>query len=172
MSVLRSDEKRLSLWSGAGAEYGRYDYRHEDHRLHDILNTDYFGNNGHLFRVGDMITIIDCEDQIMVVRVDHIERAQLKVYLSRIERLYAMPVVKLDSENPDDPGLCWKWRPRASGGHSIMTAKGEIVALNFPSKEVTEQAIKIMYDRKNFTPPVGHEPTRQYVRDTPIYRQG
>src|SRR5687768_14856588 len=125
-TTLRSDEKKLSLWSGAGAEFGRYDYRHPEHRLNDMLTDDYFGNITHMLRVGDMITIIDCEDQIMTVRVDHIERHSLKVYLSRIERLYATPVVTLDSENLEDPGLVWRWRARNGGGHSILTAKGEI----------------------------------------------
>jgi hypothetical protein len=169
--TIRSDEKKISCWSGAGAEFGRYDYRHDEHRLSDMLTDDYFGNNAIIFRIGDIITLIDCEDQIMTVRVDHIERSSLKLYLSRLERIHAMPVVTLKSDFPDDPGLVWRWRARFGGGHSIITAKGEIVAVNFPSKEVAEQAIAIMYQNKKFTPPVGHEPTKQYVRDTPIFKE-
>jgi hypothetical protein len=170
MSEIRASEKHISLWSGSGAAFGRYDYRPEEHRLFDMLNDDYFGDLAYMFRNGDMITIIDCEDQILTVRVDHVERTSRKVYLSRIERLYAMPVVALRSDVPDDPGLAWRWRARQGGGHSIVTAKGELVAINFPSKEVAEQAIAIMYKNKVFSPPVGHEPTAQYVRDAPIYR--
>ncbi len=168
--LLRAEEKMLSCWSGPGAQFGRYDYKHEEHRLSDMLNDDYFGSITYALRPGDHIMITDCEDQIMNVRVDHIERHQHKVYLSRLERIYAMPVVTLDSENPDDPGLVRRWRARNGGGHSIMTAKGELVAISFPSKEVAEQAIRIMYETKRFIPPVGHEPTKQFVRDTPIFR--
>ncbi len=168
--MLRCDEKIISCWSGAGAEFGRYDYRTEQHRLADILTNDYFGNAYHLFRIGDMITVIDCEDQIMVVRVDHIERGALKVYLSRIERLYALPVTGKASDFPEDPGLCWRWRARNGGGHSIVTAKGEVVAVNFPSKDVAEQAIAIMYEKKIFSAPSGHEPTSQFVKDAPVFR--
>lgn len=168
--TIRCDEKLISCWSGAGAEFGRYDYRQENHRLSDMMTDDYFGNAYHLFRPGDMIYAFDCEDQGMVFRVDHVERATLKVYLSRIERLYAQPVVALRGDVANDPGLVWRWRARNGGGHSIITAKGEVVAINFPSKEVAEQAIRIMYDRSNFTAPSGHEPTNQFVKDAPVFR--
>lgn len=171
-SPVRCDEKQLSQWSGSGAVFGRYDYRHTEHRLNDMLNDDYFGNATHLLRIGDYITIIDCEDQILTVRIDYLDRHSMKAHLSRIERLYALPVVALRDDIPNDPGLVWKWRSRAGGGHSIMTAKGEVLAINFPTREVADQAIRIMYDRKVFAAPPGHEPTKQYVRDAPVYKEG
>jgi hypothetical protein len=167
MTTLRAEERLLSCWSGSGAAYGRFDYRHEDHRLQDMLNNDYFGNCPLLLKRGDFITIIDCEDQIMTVRVDFVDRRALKCHLSRIERLYALPVV-MQSDDPDDPGLTWSWRARNGGGHSIINAKGEIVAINFASKETAEQAIAVMYEKKIYSAPTGHEPTKQFVKHAPI----
>ncbi len=165
---LRADEKYISCWSGAGAQYGRWDYRHEDHFLPDMLNDDYFGSLTHLLKPGDWIYIQDAEDMLMTVRVDYADRASHKVTLTRIEKLSTLPVVTLRSDFPDDPGMIYKWRGRAGGGHSIMNARGEVVAIMFPTRELAVQAIAVMYDKKIFTPPPGHEPTRNYVKNAPV----
>jgi hypothetical protein len=165
--IPRAEEKRLRCWSGVGAEFGRYDYRVEDHRLEDILNDEYFGTCVHLLRNGDMINIVDLEDQIMMVRVDHVDRGMRRVLLSKIERLHAFPVVTT-SDDPEDPGLVWRWRSRLGGGHSIMNKRGEVVAVNYASREEAEQAIKIMYENKTFSPKPEHAPTKQFVRTAPI----
>lgn len=167
-NYLRANIKNLSCWSGSGAAFGRWDYRSDDRRLNDILTNHYFGDQTHLLRLGDMITIIDCEDQIMEVRVDFLDKSAHQLHLSRIDRKYALPVVELDSENPDDPGLIWKWRSKNGGGHSIINAKGEIVAINFQTRELAEQAIAIMYKNKAFVAPVGHEPTKTFIKNAPV----
>ncbi len=168
--TLRAEQKNLSCWSGVGAKGARFDYSNDDHRLSDMLNDDYFGLCVPLLKKGDWIYLTDCEDQIMVVRVDYADRGSRTVKLSRIERLFAIPVVELKTDNPEDPGLVWRWRARAGGGHSIMNAKGEVVAVNFANKELAEQAIAIMYEKGVFVAPTGHEPTSQFVKNAAVAR--
>ncbi len=163
----RAEEKQLSCWSGAGAAFGRYDYRTEEHRVEDMMNEEYFGNCTHLLKKGDMITIIDAESQILTILIDHIDRGMRRVLFSRVERLHAFPVVTT-SEDPEDPGLVWRWRSRNGGGHSILNKKGEVVAINYASREEAEQAVKIMYETKTFSPKPENAPTKQFVRTTPI----
>ena len=168
---VQADPKHLSVWSGSGAAFGRLDYRTDEYRLSDMLNDSFFGLCWAMLKDGDFITVIDCEDQIMTIRVDRVERNTRKVFISRIERLYAMPAVELKTELPDDPGLVYRFRPTKSGGHSIVTAQGELFAINFETRTDAERAIARCYEDQSFAVPAGHEPVEPYVSpNAKIYR--
>jgi hypothetical protein len=166
---LRAKEAHLIPWS-VGHGKTRYDYDNADWRLAEMLHDDFFGMCVALIRKGDLITITDCEDQIVTVRVDAVDKAAMKVWLSLVERLYAMPVVPIRKDVPNDPGLTYRWRSARGGGHAIVTRSNEIVAINFPSKEHAMQAIEVMYKTGNFTPPAGREPTAQFVSEAKLFR--
>ncbi len=168
--ILRAKNKDLQLWSSSNGK-ARYDYDSKEYRLADMLTDDFFGQCD-LLRVGDQIFITDCEDQIMVVRVDTLERGVRKAWLSKLERIYAHPVVELRADHPDDPGLVYRFRTTAAGGHSIVTGTGEVVAINFKSRESATQAIAAMYEKGSFEPPKGCEPTAQFVKGAKIFKQG
>ena len=168
---LRAKESDLKPWS-TGPGKTRYDYDTPDFRLEEMLNDDFFGHCTVLLRKGDLITITDCEDQIMVVRVDTMDRPSMKAWLSQIERLHAHPVVAIRKDVSFDPGLTYRWRAVRGGGHAIITRSGEIVAINFPSKEHALHAIEVMYKTGNFNPPAGREPFAQFVKGASIFRPG
>ena len=170
MSVsLRALRNDLTLWSGSSARRGRYDLDCRDHKLSEILNEDYLGDIDFL-QAGDYIWITDCFDQIMTVRVDLIDKQARKCYLSRIDRLYAIPVVELKEELPDDPGLTYRFRGPRGGGHSVMTAAGEVFATGFDNRVDAERCIANCYAEKVFVPPAGHEPTGEIVKNAKIYK--
>lgn len=170
--ALRADRKDLTLWSGSSAARGRYDYDSDTHRLDEICDDRYFGDCYDLLQKGDYITATDCEDQIMTLRVDLIDKSARKVFLSRIERLYASPVVALKNELPEDPGLVYRYRTPRAGGHAIMTAAGEVHSINYDTRTDAERAIARMYDEKIFEVPAGHEPVEPYVsKNTKVYKR-
>jgi hypothetical protein len=170
--VARAREEKMGCWSGSSALFGRYDYHDDQFRLEEMLNDDFFGSVYAMLRKGDLITITDCEDQIMVVRVDYVDRGALKVWLSKIERLYAMPVVALDTQLEYDPGLVYRWRAQRGGGHSILAADGSVVAINFSSRQEAEKVIAGMYKLKEFAAPAGHEPVEPFVKEAKAFRPG
>jgi hypothetical protein len=168
--VLRALRNDLTLWSGASAKRGRYDLDCKDHRLSEILTDDFLGDVDFL-QPGDYITITDCEDQIVTVRVDLMDKQARKCYLSRIDRLYAMPVVELKTDLPDDPGLTYRYRAPRAGGHSVVTADGEVFAINFANRTEAERAISNAYETKVFIAPAGHEPAEPFIsRNAKVYK--
>lgn len=169
MGVFAKQED-LHLW-GQGGDYARYDYVSEHYLMSEMLRNDFFCNCTYLLRKGDWIYMTDCEDQIMVVRVDSVDQPMRIVFLSKLERVYAQPVVELKPDLPDDIGLIYRHRPTRAGGHSIVTAKGEVFAINFPTRQEVERAIANCYESKVFEAPHGHEPTSDYVSaNSKIYK--
>lgn len=170
---IRAKETDVKPWSH-GPGKTRFDYENSNWRLEEMLNEDFFGLCTYLVRPGDMIWITDCEDQIVVVRADLVDKMTKKIWLSVIERFNAMPVVPirkdLAKEITVDPGLAYRWRATRGGGHSILTRSGEIVAINFPSKDHALHAIEAMYRTGNFTPPPGREPIEQFVKGAKLFR--
>ena len=163
MSVsLRALRNDLTLWSGSSARRGRYDYDSKEFRMSEMLTDDFFGDIDFL-QAGDYITITDCEDQVMTVRVDLIEKRERKCRLSRIERLYVMPIAEIRDDLPDDPGLVYRNRGPRGGGHSIVCADGSVFAINFETRTDAERAIANCYETKVFLAPAGHEPTDKFV---------
>ena len=158
----RALRKDLTCWSGASAKRGRYDYDSNEFRLSEMLTNDFFGDVDYL-QPGDYIHVCDCEDQTIVVRVDIVDRQARKCWISKLERLYAIPVVETKDELPDDPGLVYRSRGTRGGGHSIVTADGSVFAINFDTRTDAERAIANCYDTKIFVPPAGHEPTEEFV---------
>lgn len=170
MSLLRAKEKDLKQWSGFASK-ARYDYDSDEYRIEEMLNNDFFGLCCALLKKGDLITITDCEDQIITVRVDNVDRPGMQVWLSSIERLYAHPIAPVRKEIKNDPGFVYRWRSTRGGAHSIITRTGEVVAINFSSREHAERAIAHMYQTGEFAPPYGHEPTAQFVSaSTRVFR--
>lgn len=168
---VQADPKHLSVWSGPSAQFGRMDYRTDQYRLGDMLNDKFFGLCWSHLKAGDYITITDCEDQLMTIRVDSIDRQTRKVFISRIERLHAIPCVDLKSDLPDDPGLTYRYRSPKAGGHAIITGQGEVYAINFDTRTEAERAIANAYDTTIFQPPAGHEPREPYVsKNAKIYQ--
>lgn len=172
MSLLRAKEKDLQQWSGFAAK-ARYDYDSVDYRLEEMLNNDFFGLCCSLLKKGDLITITDCEDQIVTVRVDSVDKTGMQVWLSAVERQFANPIVApRQTKLAHDPGLTYRWRTTRAGGHSIVTRTGEVVAINFGSREHAQRAVEQMYETGNLTPPYGHEPTAQFVKGARVFRPG
>jgi hypothetical protein len=166
---IRAKETDLKPWSH-GPGKTRFDYDNANWRIDEMLNDDFFGFCASLLRLGDLITITDCEDQIVVVRVDTLDKANQKVWISAIERLYAHPVVAARKDVSYDPGLVYRWRSPRGGGHAIITRTGAVVAINFPSKEHALHAIELMYKTGNFAPPAGREPTDQFVKGANVFQ--
>jgi hypothetical protein len=170
MSILRAREADLQVW-GQGGNRGRYDYTTEQYLMAEMLNDDFFGACFALLRPGDYITITDAEDQILIVRIDEVNKASLKVYLSKMERVYAMPVVTAREGVKNDPGLVYRWRPSRSGGHSVITARGEVFAVDFANRGEAERCIENCYDNGVFEAPHGHEVTERHVsKNAKIYQ--
>lgn len=171
-NALRAKEKDLKQWSGFASK-ARYDYDSEDYRLEEMLNDEFFGLCCSLLKKGDIIVITDCEDQILTVRVDVVDKPGMKVWMSALERQFANPVVApRQTQLAHDPGLTYRWRTTRAGGHSIVTRTGEVVAINFGSREHAQRAIELMYESGNLTPPYGHEPTAQFVKGARVFRPG
>lgn len=181
MSVpLRADRDDLVPWSDAAAIHTRWDYDTNQYLLEEMLNDHFFGDCWDLLgsnepdrkhsRRRHYITITDAADQIMVVRVDSVEKQARIVRLSKIERLYAQPVVELKDELPDDPGLVYRYRGPRGGGHAVICADGSVWAVNFVTRTDAERAIANAYDEKIFSPPAGHEPTADIVKGAKIYQ--
>lgn len=99
----------------------------------------------------------------MTVRIDLLEKRERKCRLSRIDRLYAMPVTTLNSDLPDDPGLVYRSRGTRGGGHSIVCSDGSVFACNFETRTDAERAIATCYETQVFIPPAGKEPTEKFV---------
>jgi len=168
MTILRAKEKDLKLWSSAHAR-ARYDYDADEYLLDEMLNDEFFGGCHAILKNGDYITITDAEDQVIIVRVDFIDKKALTVGLSKMERLHALPVVKPREDVVNDPGLAHRWRTSRGGGHSIITAKGELVGIQYASKDDAERAIAIMYENAKFIPAPAHMPTRQFAKNIKIF---
>jgi hypothetical protein len=169
--AVQAKESDLQLW-GQGGNCARYDYNSEHYLMSDMLTNDFFCNCTYLLRKGDFIYITDAEDQIIVVRVDEVDQGSRRVVLSKVERLYALPVVTINEDLPDDPGLTYRWRPTRAGGHSIITAAAEVFAVNFPNRQEAERAIANIYESKVFEAPHGHEPTAATVSaNTKTYKR-
>lgn len=163
-------ETDLQIW-GQGGNRARYDYTSTEYLMSEMLTNEFFGLCTMLVRVGDYITITDAEDQIIVVRVDETDKQAQLCYISKVERLYALPVVTTKSDNPDDPGLTYRWRPTRAGGHSVITAKGEVFSINHDTKNEALRCIANCAETGVWVPPHGHEPTARFVSDnTKIYR--
>lgn len=171
MNAIRAKEQDLQLW-GQGGTCARYDYTSHDYLMSEMLRNDFLCDCTYLLRKGDFIYITDCEDQIVVVRVDEVDKGARLVFISKIERLYALPVINARKGAPkDDIGLIYRWRPTRAGGHSVITAAGEVFAINFETKSEAERAVANCYETGIFVPPFGHEPTVQYVSsNSKIYR--
>lgn len=168
MTLIRAKEKDLKLWSSANWR-ARYDYDTEDFILDEILDDDFFGGCHGILKKGDYITITDAEDQVLTVRVDYIDKKALKIGLSKIERVHVLPVVPKRDNVPNDPGLTYRWRSTRGGGHSIITAKGELVGINYPSKDEAVRAIENMYETKTYRPAPAHLPTRLFAKNVQIF---
>ncbi len=166
---IRAKENELKPWSH-GPGKTRFDYDNANWRLEEMLNEDFFGFCTALIRQGDLITITDCEDQIMVVRADVVDKMAQKLWISAVERLYAHPVVTPRKDVSYDPGLTYRWRSPRGGGHAVITRTGEVVAINFPSKEHALHCIELMYKTGNFAPPAGREPTEQHVKGAKAFQ--
>lgn len=110
MSLLRAKEKDLKQWSGFASK-ARYDYDSDEYRIEEMLNNDFFGLCCALLKKGDLITITDCEDQIITVRVDNVDRPGMQVWLSSIERLYAHPIAPVRKEIKNDLRRLSRLRP-------------------------------------------------------------
>lgn len=158
---VHAKEADLQIWSQGGTT-ARYDYTSAEYLMSEMLTNDFFCNCTLLLRKGDFIYMTDCEDQIMVIRIDEVDKSSRFIFLSKIERLYATPVVAV-SGVVNDPGLIYRWRPTRAGGHSIITAAGEVFAINFETKEQANRCIANCLETKVFEAPFGHEPTAQYV---------
>lgn len=155
--TIRCRERDLEQWSN-GQSRTRFDHSSKDYTLKDMLNEDYFGACWALLRPGDYVWITDCEDQTVVVRIDMVDKASMKVAMSTIEKLHAHPIVDNRSDDPNDPGLVYRYRSVRGGGHCIVTEHGEVVAIEFPTREHAEQAIAVMYETRHFSPPPNHDP--------------
>lgn len=163
----------MMLWSGASAKRGRFDYDTPDFRMQEMVNDTFFGDCWSILKPGDYITVTDCEDQVITVRVDLVDKHARKVFLSKMERIYAMPVVEIDEDLPDDPGLVYRYRSPRGGGHSIVTKSGAVFAINFDTRVEAERTIANCYEEKIFEVPAGHEPTEDYVsKNTKIWTAG
>ena len=174
MSVpIRANRDDLIPWSDAAAIHTRWDYDSSEYLLVEMLNDHFFGDCWDLLKGDDsdrkrsrrrhFITITDAEDQIVTVRVDLVDKVARKVFLSRIDRLYAMPVVELKEELPDDPGLTYRYRSLRGGGHAILTSDGSVFGILYETRTDAEREIANCYETKIFVPSAGHEPTPQYV---------
>lgn len=168
---VQAKEVDLQIW-GQGGNRARYDYTSDYYLMSEMLTNEFFGLCTYLIRKGDYIYITDCEDQIIVVRADEVDQQAHMVFLSKIERLYAIPVVA-PSEDADSPGLIYRWRPTRAGGHSIITANAEVFAINFPTKQEAQRCIANCNETKIYAAPHGHEPTLQYVSaNAKVYQGG
>lgn len=165
----RAKPNDLSQWNGPAAKYGKFDYISHFYTLDEMLNDDFFGLCDWL-QPYDMIWITDCEDQIMVVRVDDYDRGTMKCMLSRLERMHAQPVVELRSDFPDDPGFIYRWRPGRTGGHSVITEKGEVVAVKFNSREEAQRFIHNFYESGQLAVKPENDPGVLLSKNAKIYK--